>query len=302
MKDVQSSNLRQKIGNKNSSKFLQEHFYHLSPFIAILAMITSSCSVLVPEPAPTPTPVSTATTTPAPSMTSTIRNTTSPSITPTPTAQPTGTSMPQPTKTSTPQPKWVTDFAQPIFDVIALRTPNYQDDFDDKSGGWQTDRCGQRMKYVDSELVLTDCRAYRGNMNYADFVIELDARFLPDTNVRSTWQFLFRRYDTLYTHLAVAYDGSVFIVDLLGREHLEFSSVANPGLETNHLLVIAKGTKFAFYVNNKPFYYLDNPSAVRQGDILLGSDDGSGAVDLANPAIVAFDNFKIWNIKDITTR
>jgi len=177
MKDAQSSNLRQKIGNNNRFEFLREHFYHLSPVIGILAIITSSCSVHVPEPAPTTTPVSTSTTTPAPSITS-------------------------------PQPKWVSDFAQPILDVIALRTPNYEDDFDDKSGGWQTDRCGQRMKYLEGELVLTDCRAYRGNMNYADFVIELDARFLPDTNKRSTWQLLFRRYDTLYTHFAVDYDNT----------------------------------------------------------------------------------------------
>jgi uncharacterized protein YqkB len=85
----------------------------------------------------------------------------------------------------------------------------------------------------------------------------------------------------------------------LNREQLEFSSIANPGLETNYLMVIAKGSKFAFYVNNKPFYYLESPSVFLQGDILLGNTDESGAIDLAHPAIVAFDNFKIWDIGDI---
>jgi hypothetical protein len=31
----------------------------------------------------------------------------------------------------------VTDFAQPILDAIANQTPDFQDDFDDKSGGWR---------------------------------------------------------------------------------------------------------------------------------------------------------------------
>lgn len=99
----------------------------------------------------------------------------------------------------------------------------------------------------------------------------------------------------------VNYDGSVFIVDLLKvRERLEFPSGANPGLDTNHLLVIAKGARFAFYLNNQPFYYLESSSVFRQGDIQLGNDDGSGSIDLAHPAIVAFDNYKIWNIRELS--
>jgi hypothetical protein len=150
-------------------------------------------------------------------------------------------------------------------------------------------------------LVLTDCRAHPANINYADFVAEFDARFLPDTSRRSEWLFFFRLYDTPYTCFSVNYDGSVRIMDLLKvGESLEFPSVAKPGLETNHLLVIAKGSKFAFYVNKQPFHYLESSSVFRQGDILLGNYDGSGAVDLAHPAIVAFDNFKIWDIWDIS--
>ena len=287
----------------------------LKPFALVISIIAStivSCSGFLPKPVSTTTPVSKSTDTIPPTTTpvstsiktltpittpvSTSTETLAPSYTPTLTVTP----SPRPTKTSTPQPQWVTDFAQPILDVIALRTPDFQDDFDDKSGGWQADRCGQRMKYVDGELVLTDCSVHRAHMDYADFVAELDARFLPDTNHRSRWQFIFRLYDAPYTHFAVNFYGSVYIIDLLNREQLEFPSVANPGLATNHLLVIAKGTKFAFYVNNKPFYYLESPSVFRQGDIFLGYDDGSGAIDLAHPAIVAFDNFKIWNIWDIS--
>jgi hypothetical protein len=264
----------------------------INPFslaVVVLALTILACSVFTPKSVPITTLVPT-TKTPTPSFTPTISSTPSPSITP----------SPRPTLTSTPQPKWVADFAQPILDVIALRTPDFQDDFDDKSGRWQTDRCGQRMEFIDGELVLTDCRAYRANMNYADFVAEFDARFLPDSNKRSSWQFIFRRFDAAFTHFAVNYDGSVAIIDLINREHLEFPSIANRGLETNHLLVIAKGSQFSFYINNKPFNYLMSPSVSLQGDILLGNTDGSGSIDLAHPAIVAYDNFKIWNIHDIS--
>jgi hypothetical protein len=52
-------------------------------------------------------------------------------------------------------------------------------------------------------------------------------------------------------------------------------------------------------MNNKPLFYKKNPSFVRQGDIKIAIDDGSGARDLAHPAIVAFDNIKIWNVYDL---
>jgi hypothetical protein len=267
-------------------------FSKISPFflvVVMLALTILACRVLAPKSAPTATPSPTSTIT----LTPTISSTPSPSITP----------SPHPTRTSTPQPKWVIDFAQPILDAISLRKPDFQDHFDDKSGSWrQPDKnpCGQRIEIRDGELVLTDCRAHPTNINYADFVAEFDARFLPDTNKHSEWLFFFRLYDTPYTSFAVNYDGSVSIIDLLNvGESLDFPSAAKSGLETNHLLVIAKGSKFAFYVNNQPFCYLESPSVFQQGDILLGNYDGSGAVDIAHPAIVAFDNFKIWNIREI---
>lgn len=267
-----------------------------SSFALVSVMITLSilsCNALPSAPLSTITPISISKT-PTPSLIPTVTNTPVPSITP----------SPRPTSTSTPQPYWVTDFAQPILDTIALRAPDFQDNFDDRSGGWrqpEKNPCSQRIEIRDGELVLTDCRAHPANTDYADFVAEFDARFLPNTNKRSRWQFIFRLYDSPFTHFAVDYDGSVFIVDLLKvGGNLEFPSVANPGLETNHLLVIAKGSKFAFYLNDQPLYYLESPSTFRQGDILLGNDDGSGANDLAHPAVVAFDNFKIWNIWDIS--
>jgi hypothetical protein len=64
----------------------------------------------------------------------------------------------------------VTTFAQPILEAIAMHSPDFEDAFDDKSGRWQPDRCGNRMEYLDGELVLTDCMVYRSGTDYPDFV------------------------------------------------------------------------------------------------------------------------------------
>jgi hypothetical protein len=207
------------------------------------------------------------------------------------------TSTPRPTSTQTPPPAWVAEFAQPILDAIASRAPSFQDDFGPESAGWQALSCGQRINYLDGELVLTDCKVTRQYIDYADFVVEFDAHFLPDTNknTRSNWSVYFRQE----YRFSVYFDGSVTLGLRPGDENFDFPYAANPGLETNHLLLIAKGLKLAFYMNNKPLYYYEKSSIIRQGTMDLIVDDGSGARDLAHPAIVAFDNFKIWNIYDL---
>jgi hypothetical protein len=232
---------------------------------------------------------------PIPTSTSGPTFTTTSTLPPTSISMPTST--PRPTSTQTPPPAWVAEFAQPILDAIASRAPSFQDDFGPESAGWQALSCGQRINYLDGELVLTDCKVTRQYIDYADFVVEFDAHFLPDTNknTRSNWSVYFRQE----YRFSVYFDGSVTLGLRPGDENFDFPYAANPGLETNHLLLIAKGLKLAFYMNNKPLYYYEKSSIIRQGTMDLIVDDGSGARDLAHPAIVAFDNFKIWNIYDL---
>ncbi len=197
-------------------------------------------------------------------------------------------------------PGWVTEFAQPILDAIADRPPSFQDDFGSGSAGWIADRCGQRIAYVDGELVLTDCIVNHANIDYADFVVEFDAHFLPETviNNASNWSVVFRQYDTSGYRYSIYYDGRITL-SLAQNKYQEFSNAAFYPLGTNHILLIAKGSKFAFYINNRPLYFSEESSVIRQGSMTLQSSDGSGARDLAHPAIVGFDNFKIWNIYDL---
>jgi hypothetical protein len=271
--------------------------------VAMLALALLSCSALQLGSPPTTTSVATSTETPAPTLLPASTETLTPAATPTatlpsPTPIPSMTSSPRPTKTSTPKPAWVTDFAQPILDIIDLRTPDFQDDFDDKSGEWQLEGyCAPwRMRYQAGELILTNCGVRRPKLAYTDFVVELDGRFLQSTQDDASWAIFFRDIGGPSYLYGVNLDGSIGLWGF-GQEYQSCPSTAHSGYEANHLLLIAKGSKFAFYVNGRPACYLENDE-YQWGDIWFRAwSGGSSAAD--SPAIVAFDNFMLWDVRDV---
>jgi hypothetical protein len=194
----------------------------------------------------------------------------------------------------------VTGFAQPILDTIASRAPNFQDDFHDKSGGWQSEYWfGCDMEYTGGELVITSgysCMARRANIDYPDFVLEIDGRFLHSTVSDSYWFVAFRELKGPNHSIVVRYDGLVEIIfEQPGEnEGLRFDGAAHSGDQSNHLLLIAKGWKFAFYVNGLPLYYAEN-TQMRIGANYLWVQNPTSS----GKAAVAFDNFKIWDISKI---
>lgn len=266
----------------------------VSSFIlAFCIVVISSCRIFSPNLLSTSEPAS-PTQTEFPVFMSTISNTPTLTITPSPYA----TSV----LTSTPPAEWVTNFAQPILDAIALRKPNFQDDFDDKSGGWQSaDWCGEwRTKYQDGELVVEDCSARRSHIDYPDFVVELDGQFLKGATGNAGWAIYFRLMDGSAHYAFGIYDtiGTVGIWGS-GNDFYQFPHAAKFGYETNRLLVIAKGSEFAFYVNGEPLYYMRD-TKYAWGDIQLQSSGNNGGKTSGSASIVAFDNFKLWDISDIS--
>lgn len=154
------------------------------------------------------------------------------------------------------------------------------------------------MKYQDGELVLTSCGAHRANNDYTDFVAKLDGRFLPETKGDAWWSIFFRDIGGPSYLFGVNYDGSVGIWGV-GPDFVDFPSAASAGYKTNHLLLIAKGTQFAFYANDKPLLYMEN-SKYRWGDIWFRAWSGGSANITDNPTVAAFDNFMLWDISDIS--
>jgi hypothetical protein len=277
------------------------NLFKTNPFslvVAILAVSILSCSVLQSVPAPATTPIPAFTTTPTlihTSMPIPNTETPAPSFTPTNTStpEPSVTPPPRSTRTSTPQPAWVTDFAQPVLDVIALRTPSFQDNFGPGSAGWKEDWCEGSMKYIEGELVVTNCRVFRPNIDWRDFALEVDMRFLKDTKSSAEWALHFRDLGNSGHVLSLYHTGDLAISFTKAKGPSTRVEFDYPGLsddQIHHLLLIAKGTQFAFYLDGKPFYYAED-DAYLFGRCVFFVESGAAAMD----------NFKIWDISDIPT-
>jgi hypothetical protein len=211
-----------------------------------------------------------------------------PTFTTTPTKANTPIPTVRPTVTVTPIPAWVNDFAQPL-DARAHRPPSFQDDFGPGSAGWKAeDWCGAGMKIVQGEMVVTDCRLGRPGINYSDFMVEFDARFFTGAASDSQWVFGFRDLVGPSHQIRIYYNGDVLLSFYQGGDH-DFPRAANPGLEANHILVIGKGSKFAIFLNDVPLFHTDAPQPT-YGDFRFFADG----------TLLAIDNFKVWNIADLS--
>jgi hypothetical protein len=250
--------------------------------LSSLQLVISSCSQFSPQPNPTFTPEP-ITETPVPSLTPTASSTSMPSFTP----------SPQPTNTSTPQPGWVTDFAQPILDAIADRTPNFQDDFGPASTGWEKDYCVGSMKYIDGELVITNCRVFRPNTDWRDLALEVDMHYIKGTDASTEWALHFRDVGNSGHILSLFHTGrlSISFTKAGGNSDLvEFRNSTLSNDQVHHILLIAKGNRFAFYLDSQPLYYAEND------EYLFGR-----AVFFSEHGATALDNLRIWDISKMPT-
>jgi hypothetical protein len=215
-----------------------------------------------------------------------------PRATPTQTALPTHTAIPsptpQPTFTLKPQPAWITEFAEPILSAIAGREPDYQDDFSSNKGRW---KCPWewKLKFVAGEMIVSECPFSR-DMWYTDFVIEMDARYLS-SKPEDRWRYHYRMGGTNY-FFDFEQDGDVLVgYEQLGEPslYIPLENVLRPGQMINHVLIIVKDQGVALFANDRPVFYGVLKPVWKNGNMLW-----SGG------ASVAYDNFKIWDISDVS--
>jgi hypothetical protein len=242
--------------------------------------VISSCGASSPQPTPALTPIA-STQTPISSSTPTVSSTPVPSITP----------PPPPTKTSTPLPGWVTGFAQPILSAIADQAPSFQDDFGAGSAGWIKDYCKGSMKFIEGELIANKCRFFRPNTDWRDFVLEVDMRFLEGTPTSAEWSLHFRDLGNSGHSLTLYHSGYLTISFSKAKgesSNMEFDNSTLSNHQIHHILLIAKGNQFAFYLDNQPLYHAKNDE-YRFGRWIFYVESGT----------VAMDNLRTWNIADI---
>ncbi len=209
-------------------------------------------------------------------------------------APPPGQQAATPQPTATAMPSWVTDFAQPILDAISDRAPSYQDDFGARSARWMEDWCPGGMEFVEGELIFTNCRMYRSNIDWPDFALEFDVRFVEGTTPSSYFEFDFRNTANRGHTVRIDQNGDVSISFAYGGGVAVFTG-AHPGVQRNHLVVIARGNRFAFYLNGEPLYYTES-DAYRYGRCRFRAE----RPDLGGQAILAIDNFRIWDLSDLS--
>lgn len=75
--------------------------------------------------------------------------------------------------------------------------------------------------------------------------------------------------------------------------HLDFGEIGFGAYKINHLLLIVKDTRFAFYLNGQPVGYFED-EAISTGGLRIGVGSGDYPGTIA-----AFDNFKAWDITDL---
>ena len=150
-----------------------------------------------------------------------------------------------------------------------------------------------RLDFVDGEMVVADSPVER-NMWYTDFVIEMDARFLAgdSSNSNTQWRFHYRQPGVNY-FFDFEYNSDVEVgYEQLNTpsEYIRLEKVLGPVTSTNHILIIVKDQAVALFVNDEPIFY-DTLKPIWKTGGLEWSVDGK----------VAFDNFKIWDIRELET-
>jgi hypothetical protein len=206
------------------------------------------------------------------------------------------TRTPQPTSTSTPAPAWITDFADPILADIASRPPDIEDNFTSESSAWVLGSwCADWRKSVEnSEMVITGCPVQNVQMTFHDYVLEIDVRSVNSPLLADIH---------LSNGSAIGY--MVRVDNSLANIHDVSSSIPALSKESSfsspvHIRIIVKKSQMAFYVNDEPIgYFEDKKFSLYRGiypTIELKSD--SNFMNNGGEAVMAYSNFKVWNIAD----
>ena len=204
---------------------------------------------------------------------------------------------PQPTSTSTPAPAWITDFADPILADIASRPPDIEDDFTSASSAWVLDDfCANWKKPVENgEMLITGCAAQNTQIKFHDYVVEVDSR-----PVNCDW---FGAIDfdngSAIGYTLLVGGGGINLLELPAfipvlTKEFELSSPV-------HIRLIVKNSQMAFYINGEPVGYFENKkfSLYRGVYPTIKLVAGGWAEGFEGAMVIAYSNFKVWNITNL---
>jgi hypothetical protein len=194
--------------------------------------------------------------------------------------------------------------AEPILNAIANRPPDYQDDFSDPKSGWPSGSTpgGDKWGYEDNAYFFSATYRPQGGccgaaptraLAFSDFILEVDGQFI--SGERSSWYVILRHTDNAQYGVGLSLDGDLRMWKNVQGVHQDLGGthLANfeKGEGVNHLVVIARGSQIAIYVNGKPAWFVYDESSSR-GEMSLGVGNEADGTTLR----VRFDNFRVWDI------
>jgi hypothetical protein len=258
----------------------------------------AGCASVTPTPAATAQPA--AATAPVRAGTATFSPTMPPPFTPAPTASAT------PSPTPTPHPALA--FAEPLLAAVAQVPPFFADDFSINRGWGQrldgqlqvregvVKATGQGGKFLPPHV---DSFAQR------DFVLALDVRLL---NAETQFGAVFRqRHSRPVSYAFYLGPGGDWLFESVKRigngdaapTYIEqvIATGSAPNFrpaELNHLVILARGSQFAAYLNGLPLMYAEDEAQTLAGlCVNIGFSGG------AQGAEGEFDNLQFWDLEQV---
>ncbi|MEW5939635.1 MAG: serine/threonine-protein kinase [Chloroflexota bacterium] len=234
--------------------------------------------------------------------TATVTVAPSPTLRPTRTPNYRATSQTNSTRAAaTQQFAWVQSFAQPILDDIHDHQPNFKDDFSDRSGRFvRWSELSDGVDFIEGIMRINtagqDGGYASGSMVANNFVLEFS--FTPRVAVEDSIMVVSIRWED-----PGGYDLDINLsngwwcmaANPKGGEWTILAEGDKSGAginRTTHVIVIAEGDRFAFFINDKPLAYVEDDSL--NGDwVSLGiwSPNGTAEAD--------FDNVKFWDLDNL---
>lgn len=222
-------------------------------------------------------------------------------VTPPPTWMAISTPFPTNVKTD-PIPAWVTEFADPILNLVADRTPNFQDDFSHYRGwfhvlsgidGHLYAELQDGTLYLELPERTKDSYAYNPKINRGNFVLTLELRFYhsqPNDTVRL--QFDRSANESIAFDLSNNRNWELHWASSNGGQSI---TGTYPHFPPEHIpvTIIVQGTQCAVYLNHEPLAYADDCATTQSKPWAVTF---RLLRDSARDVIVNFDNLKLWDL------
>jgi hypothetical protein len=195
-------------------------------------------------------------------------------------------------------------FAEPFLKAIANRTPDL-DDFSTADKGWRAqDYDGQGGDEVSIEN--GQLRILVGGTRDLTHVVNPAARFrnfvlAADVTAKSSSSRPYSPQMTwgVYTFVLLMH-GNAWVTRPCGAHDCEpdYASGYDPDIadsKTMRMMVIARGSEFALYLNGKPLAYVkDSARLPAEGFTLAASSD-----DTKQATLITYDNVQVWNLDNV---